>query len=97
MNGEIVRADNVAKNIRLGARVQVIQDRLTISEATRPRLVESIETALRFGKDQINVVALPSENQQPDQNIHFPLAGIARTAISIFARPRPDSSVSIIR
>ena len=65
LNGEIVRADNVAKNIRLGARVQVIQDRLTISEATRPRLVESIETALRFGKDQINVIALPSENEQP--------------------------------
>jgi len=62
LNGEIVRADTEAKNLRLGARVQVIQDRLTISEETRPRLVESLETALRFGKDQINVVSI--SNQQ---------------------------------
>ncbi len=58
MNGEIVRADTDKKVGRLGARVQVIQDRLTIGEETRARLVESIETALRFGKDRINVVAI---------------------------------------
>jgi len=59
LNGEVVRADSESKKVRLGARVQVIQDRLTISEANRARLVESIETALRFGKDKINFVALP--------------------------------------
>ncbi len=58
MNGEIVRADTDKKVDRLGARVQVIQDRLTIGEETRARLVESIETALRFGKDRINVIVL---------------------------------------
>jgi excinuclease ABC subunit A len=58
LNGEIVRADTDKKVGRLGARVQVIQDRLTISEETRARLVESIETALRFGKDRINVVPI---------------------------------------
>jgi excinuclease ABC subunit A len=57
LNGEIVRADTDKKVGRLGARVQVIQDRLTIGEETRARLVESIETALRFGKDRINVIA----------------------------------------
>jgi excinuclease ABC subunit A len=57
LNGEIVRADTNNKVGRLGARVQVVQDRLTISEETRPRLVESIETALRFGKDRITVIA----------------------------------------
>jgi excinuclease ABC subunit A len=65
LNGEVVRADSPAKNIRLGARVQVIQDRLTISEQTRPRLVESIETALRFGKDQINFVDLETKEAHP--------------------------------
>ncbi|HSU85877.1 MAG TPA: excinuclease ABC subunit A, partial [Chthoniobacterales bacterium] len=40
------------------------QDRLTISEENRARLVESIETALRFGKDRINVIALRAGNQQ---------------------------------
>jgi excinuclease ABC subunit A len=58
LNGEIVRVDTDKKVARLGARVQVIQDRLTIAEGTRARLVESIETALRFGKDQINIVPI---------------------------------------
>ena len=65
LNGEVVRADSKIKNIRLGARVQVIQDRLTISDETRARLVESIETALRFGKDQINFVDLESKKEHP--------------------------------
>ena len=65
MNGEIVRADSDEKNVRLGARVQVIQDRLTISDGGRARLVESIETALRFGKDQINFVDPESKKELP--------------------------------
>ena len=65
LNGEVVRADTQVKNIRLGARVQVIQDRLTISEETRPRLVESIETALRFGKDRINFIDLATKREHP--------------------------------
>ncbi len=65
LNGEVVRADDKSKKIRLGARVQVIQDRLTISEEGRPRLVESIETALRFGKDKINFVVLETKEEHP--------------------------------
>jgi excinuclease ABC subunit A len=65
LSGEVVRADTEIKNIRLGARVQVIQDRLTISDETRARLVESIETALRFGKDRINFVDLESKKEHP--------------------------------
>ena len=61
LNGEVVRADGETKKIRLGARVQVIQDRLTITEENRARLVESIETALRFGKDKINFIDLADE------------------------------------
>src|SRR5205823_357586 len=58
LNGEIVRVDNNAKVERLGARVQVIQDRITVTEENRARLTEAIETALRFGKGKINVIAI---------------------------------------
>ena len=67
LNGEVVRADGENKKVRLGARVQVIQDRLTISEENRARLIESLETALRFGKGKINVIAFPAE---PASSIH---------------------------
>ena len=55
---QIVRVDSDKKIKRLGARVQVIQDRIAISESNRARLIEAIETALRFGKDRINVVPI---------------------------------------
>ncbi|MEY2497567.1 MAG: excinuclease subunit [Verrucomicrobiota bacterium] len=57
IDNEVVRVDADKKIKRLGARVQVIQDRIAISETNRARLVEAIETALRFGKDKINVIA----------------------------------------
>ena len=60
IDNEIIRVDSDKKIKRLGARVQVIQDRLTISESNRPRLIEAIETALRFGKDKINVIPVYS-------------------------------------
>ena len=53
------------KKLRLGARVQVIQDRLTVTEENRARLVESIETALRFGKDKINFIDLATKEEHP--------------------------------
>src|SRR6266704_1929160 len=65
LNGGVIRADFDAKIGRLGGRVQVIQDRLTISEEARSRLTESIETALRFGKDRINFVDLDSKEEFP--------------------------------
>src|SRR5213083_2505934 len=56
LEDEIVRVDADPKIKRLGARVQVIQDRIAITGENRPRLVEAIETALRFGKGKINVI-----------------------------------------
>jgi excinuclease ABC subunit A len=56
IDNEIVRVDSDKKIEHLRARVQVIQDRIAISETNRTRLVEAVETALRFGKDKINVV-----------------------------------------
>ncbi len=65
LNGEIVRVDSDAKVERLGARVQVIQDRIAITEENRARLTEAIETALRFGKGKINIIAISESAQRP--------------------------------
>ncbi|MEO8044092.1 MAG: excinuclease ABC subunit A, partial [Spartobacteria bacterium] len=65
LGGEVVRADGGTKKLRLGARVQVIQDRITIADENRARLVESIETALRFGKDRINFIDLETKEEHP--------------------------------
>ncbi|MDQ3314043.1 MAG: ATP-binding cassette domain-containing protein [Verrucomicrobiota bacterium] len=64
LHGEVIRCDTNNPPARLGARVQVIQDRITISEENRSRLVEALETALRFGRDRINVVPVSGENVQ---------------------------------
>src|SRR5260370_13199728 len=61
IDNEVVRVDDDPKKIkRLGARVQVIQDRIAIAQENRARLVEALETALRFGKGKVNIVDLPS-------------------------------------
>src|SRR5204862_356359 len=57
MDNKVVRVDDPNPTIkRLGARMQVVQDRIAISGENRTRLVEAIETALRFGKGQLNVI-----------------------------------------
>ena len=61
INNEIVRVDAEPKIKSLGARVQVIQDRIAIREENRARVVEAIETALRFGKGKVNIVSLAEE------------------------------------
>src|SRR5437773_2495086 len=56
IDNAIVRVDVDPKIKRLGARVHVIQDRIAINPKNRARLVEAVETALRFGKGKINVI-----------------------------------------
>jgi excinuclease ABC subunit A len=106
IDNRIVRVDIDPKIKRLGARVQVIQDRITISAEKHTRLVEGIETALRFGKGQLNIIPL-SENSQlstrnaqcptdhqsliTDHPLPSPPAGTAPIVIWIFARLRRDS------
>jgi excinuclease ABC subunit A len=63
IDNQAVRVDDdPKKSLRLGARVQVIQDRIEISGKNRARLIEAIETALRFGKGKVNVVAIGGEH-----------------------------------
>jgi excinuclease ABC subunit A len=57
IDNQVVRVDHPnPKTKRFGARVQVVQDRIAITAENRTRLVEAIETALRFGKGQVNVI-----------------------------------------
>src|SRR6266700_3843454 len=72
LDGEIVRTDADPKIKRLGARVQVIQDRIAISEENRVRLVEAIETALRFGKGKVNVIPIAENAQRSTPNARRP-------------------------
>src|SRR5437588_2043715 len=65
LNGEIIRVDSQRNIERLGARVQVIQDRIAPSEQNRARLTEAIETALRFGKGRLNIVSSAVETGSP--------------------------------
>jgi excinuclease ABC subunit A len=71
IDNEIIRVDSDKKIKRLGARVQVIQDRIAVSESNRPRLIEAIETALRFGKDKINVISV---DPHPGSRISHPFS-----------------------
>src|SRR3989440_3543094 len=69
IDNEVVRVDVDPKKVkRLGARVQVIQDRIAITQANRARLVEAIETALRFGKGKVNIVPISENAERPTSN-----------------------------
>src|SRR5690349_5398342 len=70
IDNQVVRVDVDPKIKRLGAQVQVIQDRIAIGEENRARIAEAIETALRFGKGKINVIAI-SKNP-PSQGYGVP-------------------------
>src|SRR6266513_6301287 len=59
MDNKVVRVDDPnPKAKRLGVRVQVVQDRIAITGKNRARLVEAIETALRFGKGRVTVIPI---------------------------------------
>jgi len=63
---QVVRVDDDPKKVKhLGARVQVIQDRIANTKENRARLVEGLETALRFGKGKVNVVDLEKKVEHP--------------------------------
>ena len=66
IDNKVVRVDDPNSKIkRLGARVQVVQDRIAITGENRGRLVEAIETALRFGKGKINVIQISENAERP--------------------------------
>src|SRR5439155_13216164 len=86
---EVVRIDVDQKIKRLGARVQVIQDRIIVREENRARLVEAIETALRFGKGKINVIPMAVE-AGVSPAFSTAAADTAATAVSAICNPQSD-------
>jgi len=64
IDGEVVRVDAAPKIRSLGARIQVIQDRITIADTNRTRLTEAIETALGFGKGKVNFVRIEANAER---------------------------------
>lgn len=65
VNGEIVRTDTETIPTELPEGVQVIQDRLTINESGKSRLLEAIEISLRFGRGKLVVVEVVSQKSYP--------------------------------
>ena len=69
----ILRTDGAAELPRLPAMVTVIQDRLTLEESNRLRLIEAIEQALRYGKGQVAIIRLdPVEEHRFSKGWHCP-------------------------
>ena len=62
IEGTIHRTDEKPTMKRLQSSVQVIQDRITLTEENRIRVTEAIETALRFGKGKITFID-PATNE----------------------------------
>src|SRR2546423_5195679 len=66
IDNDVGRVDvDPKKPLRVAARVQVIQDRIAITQENRARLVEALETALRFGKGKINIVDVEKKAEHP--------------------------------
>jgi excinuclease ABC subunit A len=65
IDGAIHRTDEPTSLTRLPAVVQVIQDRLAISEEERGRLTEAIETALLLGKERVTLIDPENGEQFP--------------------------------
>src|SRR5207245_932983 len=94
IDGKVIRVDSDTKVKRFGARVQVIQDRIAINDENRARLTEAIETALRFGKDRINVIPLSErENaEHPTSNVEHRIPGAAAIHQPSILNPQPFST-----
>jgi excinuclease ABC subunit A len=65
IDGSVRRLDEGAAGLELPAVVQVIQDRLTITAENQARLLEALETALRFGKGRLAVIPPSSAALHP--------------------------------
>ncbi len=73
LNREAVRTDTEPEVKRLPGLVFAIQDRTIVDESNYARLVEAIEQALKYGKGQLNVVALdPIEEHLFSTGWHCP-------------------------
>lgn len=77
LNQEPVRTDTKPGVTNLPGIVSVIQDRITVDESNKARLVEAIEHALKFGKGQLTIAGLnPAEEHRFSTGWHCPYCDI---------------------
>ncbi|HEY2123761.1 MAG TPA: excinuclease ABC subunit A, partial [Chthoniobacterales bacterium] len=77
LNQEPVRTDTKPGVTNLPGIVSVIQDRITVDESNKARLVEAIEQALKFGKGQLTIAGLnPAEEHRFSTGWHCPYCDI---------------------
>jgi excinuclease ABC subunit A len=62
INGEVVRLDENPRAIKPGTTLDVVADRVCIEPANRPRAVEALETALKFGKGRVNIQSVATNH-----------------------------------
>jgi excinuclease ABC subunit A len=73
LDPEALRTDVPPRIKRLPAIVSVIQDRITVDESNRARLVEAVEHALRYGKGRVTIVTIePVEEHRFSTGWHCP-------------------------
>ena len=65
LNGKILRTDDPVPPKRIPTLVQIIQDRLEITEENTVRLSEAVENALRLGSDKLTVVNPDTLDEHP--------------------------------
>jgi excinuclease ABC subunit A len=67
VDGKIMLIDEIEKlslNKQERHNIEIVIDRLTISEENRTRLTDSMETALKWGKDKANLLFLKEDGQE---------------------------------
>ena len=82
LNGEVVRLDEAASRItRRASRITVVQDRLKLAPANRPRFIEACEQAYHFGKGKLAIRELDN-SQSAIRNPQFRVSrSISATAL----------------
>jgi excinuclease ABC subunit A len=61
-NGEVVRTDDNCSAEFILPTIQILQDRLTLTQQNKPRLREALEAAFHLGKGQATIFAVSSFN-----------------------------------
>ena len=103
LDGQILRLEDIPSRFTPHASrppsLTVIQDRLSLADTNRARFVEACEQAYHFGKGKLAIHELaPEQRRRPAQDraprSSSPTGGIALSATSNTANPRPPCSAS---
>ncbi|MEY3970663.1 MAG: hypothetical protein RLZZ80_361, partial [Pseudomonadota bacterium] len=75
---------------RQASSIQVIADRFVVNDSLeRARVAEAIETAMRYGQGQCQLVLLHKEDSEKDQLLQFSSALSCARCKTVFKEPRP--------